>query len=172
MPQARGLTGSYFCVLETMSPLYSRSARQLIFSRIGFVSRARRLCTNQHSPHNLPHVMSDLPRWHTQRYGRCPNSRYLHGQRRGVLDDRWTPVRVRVRVRTLVLWFHCCRVCFVVARRRVRSVAALRDSLRTSTLTILDTRSFCGRHELAQIHWAWPLPHPHPWQLFLTTPAA
>ena len=29
-------------------------------------------------------------------------------------------------------------------------------------LTILDTRAFCGRHELAQIHWAWPLPRPHP----------
>ena len=27
-------------------------------------------------------VMSDLPRWHTQRYGRCQNSRYLFGQRR------------------------------------------------------------------------------------------
>ena len=27
-------------------------------------------------------VMSGLPRWHTQRYGRCQNSRYLFGQRR------------------------------------------------------------------------------------------
>ena len=27
-------------------------------------------------------VMSDLPRWHTQRSGRCPNSRYPPGERR------------------------------------------------------------------------------------------
>ena len=27
-------------------------------------------------------VMFGLPRWHTQRYGRCPNSRDLFGQRR------------------------------------------------------------------------------------------
>ena len=27
-------------------------------------------------------VMSVLPRWHTQRCGRCQNSRYLHGQTR------------------------------------------------------------------------------------------
>ena len=26
-------------------------------------------------------VMSDLPRWHTQRCGRCLNSRYFYGQR-------------------------------------------------------------------------------------------
>ena len=35
-------------------------------------------------------VMSDLPRWHTQRYGRCQNSRYLFGQRRGVPLSRTT----------------------------------------------------------------------------------
>ena len=35
-------------------------------------------------------VMSDLPRWHTQRYGRCQNSRYLSGQRRGVPLSRTT----------------------------------------------------------------------------------
>ena len=29
-------------------------------------------------------VMSDLPRWHTQRCGRCQNSRYLHGQTRAL----------------------------------------------------------------------------------------
>jgi hypothetical protein len=29
-------------------------------------------------------VMSDLPRWHTQRCGRCQNSRYLHGQARAL----------------------------------------------------------------------------------------
>ena len=28
--------------------------------------------------------MSGLPRWHTQRCGRCQNSRYLYGQRRGL----------------------------------------------------------------------------------------
>ena len=27
-------------------------------------------------------VTFDLPRWHTQRSGRCPNSRYPHGERR------------------------------------------------------------------------------------------
>ena len=35
-------------------------------------------------------VMSGLPRWHTQRYGRCQNSRYLFGQRRGVPHSRTT----------------------------------------------------------------------------------
>ena len=35
-------------------------------------------------------VMSNLPRWHTQRYGRCQNSRYLFGQRRGVPHSRTT----------------------------------------------------------------------------------
>ena len=29
-------------------------------------------------------VMSVLPRWHTQRCGRCQNSRYLHGQTRAL----------------------------------------------------------------------------------------
>ena len=29
-------------------------------------------------------VMCDLPRWHTQRCGRCQNSRYLYGQRRAL----------------------------------------------------------------------------------------
>ena len=29
-------------------------------------------------------AMSVLPRWHTPRCGRCPNSRYLYGQRRGL----------------------------------------------------------------------------------------
>ena len=29
-------------------------------------------------------VMFDLPRWHTQRCGRCQNSRYLHGQTRAL----------------------------------------------------------------------------------------
>ena len=29
-------------------------------------------------------VMSDLPRWHTQRCGRCQNSRYLYGQTRAL----------------------------------------------------------------------------------------
>ena len=33
-------------------------------------------------------VMSDLPRWHTQRSGRCPNSRYPHGERRLQLERR------------------------------------------------------------------------------------
>ena len=37
-------------------------------------------------------VMSGLPRWHTQRCGRCLNSRYLYGQTRALLL-----VRVRVR---------------------------------------------------------------------------
>ena len=32
-----------------------------------------------HSPSQR--VMSVLPRWHTQRCGRCQNSRYLYGQR-------------------------------------------------------------------------------------------
>ena len=35
--------------------------------------------------HNLSlWVMSDLPRWHTQRCGRCQNSRYLYGQTRAL----------------------------------------------------------------------------------------
>ena len=38
-------------------------------------------------------VMSDLPRWHTQRCGRCQNSRYLYGQRRGLPPRRQLPVR-------------------------------------------------------------------------------
>ena len=38
-------------------------------------------------------VMFVLPRWHTQRCGRCPNSRYLYGQRRGL------PPRRQLRVR-------------------------------------------------------------------------
>ena len=36
------------------------------------------------SPCRAPGVTSVLPRWHTQRCGRCPNSRYLYGQRRGL----------------------------------------------------------------------------------------
>jgi hypothetical protein len=43
-------------------------------------------------------VMSDLPRWHTQRCGRCQNSlnsRYLHGQTRALAP--YLLVRLRVR---------------------------------------------------------------------------
>ena len=38
-------------------------------------------------------VMCVLPRWHTQRCGRCQNSRYFYGQRRGLPPRRGLPVR-------------------------------------------------------------------------------
>eukprot|EP00964_Phaeocystis_antarctica_P077289 scaffold47932_cov30-Phaeocystis_antarctica.AAC.1 len=38
-------------------------------------------------------VMCVLPRWHTQQCGRCQNSRYFYGQRRGLPPRRQLPVR-------------------------------------------------------------------------------
>eukprot|EP00964_Phaeocystis_antarctica_P005085 scaffold2780_cov23-Phaeocystis_antarctica.AAC.1 len=38
-------------------------------------------------------MVCDVPRWHTQRCGRCQNSRYLYGQRRGLPPRRQLPVR-------------------------------------------------------------------------------
>eukprot|EP00964_Phaeocystis_antarctica_P065576 scaffold39572_cov68-Phaeocystis_antarctica.AAC.2 len=37
--------------------------------------------------------MSVLPRWHTEQCGRCQNSRYFYGQRRGLPPRRQLPVR-------------------------------------------------------------------------------
>ena len=46
------------------------------------------------SPCRAPGVTFVLPRWHTQRSGRCPNSRYLYGQRRGLpLSSTTCPAR-------------------------------------------------------------------------------
>ena len=48
-------------------------------------------------PWLLAGVMYGLPRWHTQRSGRCPNSRYLYGQRRVLpLSSTTCPARKNV----------------------------------------------------------------------------
>jgi hypothetical protein len=47
-------------------------------------------------PQWLPaRVMSDLPRWHTQRCGRCQNSRYPYGQTRALPLSSTRRLRVR-----------------------------------------------------------------------------
>ena len=76
------------------------------------------------------------------------------------VDDRWTLVRVRVRTSSLVRWFPLLQsVCDITwSHSRVTAFA-----WQLSRFIVCDTRTFCGRHELAQIHWAWPLPRPHPW---------
>ena len=74
---------SRFASLSYLLPLLGR-----VFLRLSPV------CHPDGSLQWLPaRVMCVLPRWHTQRCGRCQNSRYFYGQRRGL------PPRRQLRVR-------------------------------------------------------------------------